>query len=107
MNVEVLREYCLSKKNSRESFPFNEDTLVFKVSGKIFALIALEKTVNITLKCLPEKSIELREKYTGITPAYHMNKTHWISLDLTSFIPEDLVYELIDLSYDLVNKVKK
>lgn len=107
MNVEDLREYCLSKQNSTECFPFDEETLVFKVNGKMFALIALEKPVNITLKCLPEKSIELREQFSGITKAYHMNKTHWISLDLTSYIPKELVYELIDLSYSLVANVKK
>lgn len=104
MNIEELREYCISKENVEECFPFDDETLVFKVNSKIFALIALEKPLNITLKCDPELSRELREKYPGITPAYHMNKNHWNTLHLANYLPVKLIFELIDHSYMLVSK---
>lgn len=105
MNVELLRNYCLSKPGAEKCFPFDEHTLVFKVKGKMFALISLEKLpLNISLKCDPEYAIELREHYPEITPGYHMNKTHWNTLQITDALPEKLICELIDLSYHLVVK---
>ena len=76
--LEEIREYCLQKKNVTECLPFDENTLVFKLHNKIFALIRLEKDpLHITLKCNPNKALDLREKYTQILPGYHANKKHW------------------------------
>lgn len=102
MNVEEIREYCLGKKAVTECFPFDEDTLVFKVAGKMFALSALEKSANIVLKCDPDRAVELREHYSSITGAYHMNKTMWNQIDIDGTVPHELILELIDHSYDLV-----
>ncbi|MDR2008978.1 MAG: MmcQ/YjbR family DNA-binding protein [Bacteroidales bacterium] len=102
MDIEILREYCLSKKGVTECFPFDEDTLVFKVGSRMFAFSSLERSCNITLKCDPDKAIELREKYTSITGAFHMNKTYWNSLNIDGSIPQNLIQDLIDHSYDLV-----
>ena len=77
MDIESLREYCISKKNATESFPFGDDTLVFKTNGKIFALVNLDGNLSINLKCDPAFAIELRERYPSVTPGYHMNKKHW------------------------------
>ena len=77
MDIETLRDYCISRKNATESFPFGEDTLVFKVNDKIFALVNLDGELSINLKCNPAYAIELRERYTSVTPGYHMNKKHW------------------------------
>ena len=76
MNIETIREYCLSLPAATEDFPFDETTLVFRVSGKIFAMIDLENTEWFVLKCDPEYAIELREEHQEITGAWHMNKKH-------------------------------
>lgn len=104
MNIEEFREYCISKKGVTESFPFDEQTLVFKVMGKMFALSGLEhQPAKANLKCDPERSIELREEYDGlISPGFHMSKVHWNTVELEMNLPHDLVLELIDHSYDLV-----
>lgn len=102
MNVEEIREYCISKPYVSESFPFDEDTLVFKVHNKMFALIGLEKGSYINLKCDPEKAIELREKHDEITPGYHMNKRLWNSVSIIGFLSDELIKELIDHSYQLI-----
>lgn len=105
MNVESLRNYCLNKPGTKECFPFDEHTLVFKVKGKMFALIPLDKEMlSINLKCDPEYAVELRERYSEITPGYHMNKTHWNTVLITGQLPENLVYALIDHFYVLVVK---
>lgn len=103
MNVEALRQYCLSKKGAGEEFPFDQETLVFKVLGKMFALVSLETVpLQVSLKCDPARALVLREEYDGlITGAYHMNKKHWNSLQVES-LPPVLVEELIDHSYELV-----
>ena len=103
MNVEEFRYYCLSKKGVTEEFPFDEVTLVFKVMGKMFALVPLERIPSqLNLKCDPERALELREQYDGIVmPAYHMSKTHWNTLYFEE-LPSKLVAELTDYSYDLV-----
>ncbi len=108
MNIEELHQYCSNKKGVTEHFPFDAVTLVFKVKGKMFALINLEKWERgetvINVKCKPTWSEELREKYEGINPGFHMNKKHWNSLSINSDIPENLVLRLINHSYDLVVK---
>ncbi len=103
MNVEELRNYCLAKKGTEETFPFDSETLVFKVMGKMFALIPLERVPpQCNLKCNPERAIELREEYDGvITPGYHMSKKHWNTLFLEN-LPPNFIMELVDHSYNLV-----
>ncbi|MCK5443349.1 MAG: MmcQ/YjbR family DNA-binding protein [Maribacter sp.] len=103
MNIEVFREYCLSKKGITEEFPFDESTLVFKVMGKMFALVALERIPSqANLKCDPEWAIALREEHDGvITPGYHMSKVHWNTIFLEE-LPPNLIRNLVDHSYDLV-----
>lgn len=104
MNIEEFRDYCLAKKGVTESFPFDENTLVFKVMGKMFALSGLERIpAQANLKCDPDRSVELRARYDGlIIPGYHMSKLHWNTVMLEAGLPEDLLRELIDQSYDLV-----
>jgi len=103
MNVEELRAYCLNKKGVTESTPFDDVTLVFKVMNKMFALIPLdEDKLMISLKCDPEKAIQLREQYPQVTPAWHFNKKHWNSVLVDGNIEVELVKELVDHSYDLV-----
>jgi predicted DNA-binding protein (MmcQ/YjbR family) len=102
MNIEELREYCISKPCVKEEFPFDEITLVFKVGGRIFALTNLDGYLNLNLKCDPEKAIELREKYTSVKPGYHMDKVHWNTIELDGSIPDKRIYKWIDNSYALV-----
>ena len=102
MNIEAYRNFCISKPWVTEEFPFNETALVFKVAGKMFALIDVEKFETISLKCDPEKSIELREQFSGINYAYHFSKKHWIGVATDGSVTDDLMYELINHSYDLV-----
>jgi predicted DNA-binding protein (MmcQ/YjbR family) len=103
MDIEAVRTYCLEKQGVTEELPFGPDALVFKVAGKMFALAALETIpFRVSLKCDPEKAIDLREEYPDhIEGAYHMNKRHWNSLQ-TESLPPKLVKELIDHSYSLV-----
>lgn len=103
MNVETFREYCLSKKGTEESFPFDEVTLVFKVMGKMFALVPLEKELpSANLKADPEWSLELREHHPQVTPGFHMNKKHWNTVYIDDGLEQKLILEMIDHSYDLV-----
>jgi predicted DNA-binding protein (MmcQ/YjbR family) len=104
MNIEAYRDYCLSKKATSESFPFDEKTLVFKVAGKMFALTDVDTFEFINLKCDPEYAVELRERLDGVKPGYHMNKTLWNSVYTNSDVDDQLMFELIDHSYDLVVK---
>ncbi|MDX2359543.1 MAG: MmcQ/YjbR family DNA-binding protein [Crocinitomicaceae bacterium] len=104
MHIESYREYCLGKPGVTESFPFDKETLVFKVGGKMFALTGIELFASINLKCDPEKAIELRETYEGIIPGWHMNKKHWNTVSMESDVSDVLLRELIDHSYDLVFK---
>jgi predicted DNA-binding protein (MmcQ/YjbR family) len=104
MNIEAYRIYCLNKKGVTEEFPFDETTLVFKVMGKMFALTDLESEFSINLKCDPEKAIELREKYSAVKPGYHMSKKHWNTVTVDGSVTDDLIYDWIDDSYDLVIK---
>ncbi|MGM0498463.1 MAG: MmcQ/YjbR family DNA-binding protein [Bacteroidota bacterium] len=104
MNIEEFREYCIKKPGVTEEFPFDETTLVFKVMGKMFALTDLEDQFSVNLKCVPDDCIELRERYNAVVPGYHMNKKHWNTVYIDGAIPDDLIYEWIDNSYDLVVK---
>lgn len=103
MNVEELRDYCLSLPNAEESFPFDDETLVMKIGGKMFAFIPLEKVETcINLKCDPELAIEMREKFRSVQPGFHMNKTHWNTVIISDEISENLIKEWIKHSYELV-----
>lgn len=103
MNIENITNYCLSKKGAIEDFPFDEETLVFKVGGKMFALIPLEKIPRqINLKCNPEKAIELREEYENVKPGWHMSKKHWNTIILEGNIRWNDLRDWIDHSYDEV-----
>lgn len=102
MNVEEIREYCLSKAFVEESLPFDEDTLVIKVKNKMFILISLGDDLSINLKCDPEKAIELREHYPAVIPGYHMNKKHWNTVNMDGSIYDELIKQWIDDSYELI-----
>lgn len=102
MNIEDIREYCICKKAVTESFPFDENTLVFKVAGKMFALTNITGDLRINLKCNPEKAIELRERYSSILPGYHMNKKHWNTVKITTELTDKFIKEMITESYNLV-----
>lgn len=104
MNIETLREYCLSKSRVEETFPFGEDTLVFKVMDKIFLLTGLDEADRFNVKCDPEKAIALREEYGEVQPGYHMNKTHWNTVFMNGKLSDVQLKEMIDHSYDLVVK---
>lgn len=110
MNVETIRDYCLAKDGAEESMPFGETTLVFKVNTKMFLLLSLGNNgpVSFNVKCNPELAEELREKYDAVQPGYHMNKKHWNTVIVDGSVPDGLLKEWIDLSYDLVKgKPKK
>ena len=108
MNIESLREYCLSKPNVEETLPFGPDTLVFKVDGKVFLLVGLdEEQLSFNVKCDPAKAIELREEYGCVLPGYHMNKKHWNTIVVDGSVSSKQVKECIDWSYDLVVPKKK
>ncbi|MGD9931708.1 MAG: MmcQ/YjbR family DNA-binding protein [Mangrovibacterium sp.] len=102
MNIEKLRNYCVSKKGVTEEFPFDETTLVFKVMGKMFALIDLEGDLTVNLKCDPETAVELRELYSCVLPGYHMNKKHWNTVLIDGSVNDRLIESWIDHSYKLV-----
>ncbi len=108
MNAEEIRAYSLQKENVTEGFPFGEDTLVFKTSGKIFLLVALdEAALQFNVKCDPEKAIELREEYPeNVLPGYHMNKKHWNTI-IVPGLKINFIQQMIDDSYNLVAKIKK
>lgn len=108
MNLETFYEYCLSKKGTTEHFPFDQDTLVFKVGGKMYALSSLlqwEKgQPKVNLKCNPNYAQELRAQYDDVLPAFHMSKVHWNTVAINSTVSDKLVKEWIDDSYQLVFK---
>ncbi|MCL1943171.1 MAG: MmcQ/YjbR family DNA-binding protein [Candidatus Azobacteroides sp.] len=105
MNIEEIREYCLSFKAVTEHFPFDEFTLVFKVMDKMFALIPLDVAEkSITLKCDPEKAVELRSRHDGVIPGYHFNKKYWNTVYITPDLSDKLLKEWISDSYDEVVK---
>ena len=104
MNVESIREYCLSLPCAEEHFPFDETTLAFRVLGRIFAMIDLDDTKWFVLKCEPERALQLREEHAEISAAWHMNKKHWNQVDLYGHLSDELVRTLIRHSYSQVVK---
>lgn len=104
MNIEELREFCLSLRASEESFPFDDEILVFSVKGKMFCLVNIVKYEFINLKCDPEEAIELREQYPEVTAGWHMNKKHWNSVYINGKISNNLLKKWIANSYNLVVK---
>ncbi|MDX2046128.1 MAG: MmcQ/YjbR family DNA-binding protein, partial [Chitinophagaceae bacterium] len=103
MNVETIREYCLSKPFAEEAFPFGPDVIVFKVTGKIFLLLPLDtEQLQFNVKCNPDLALELREKYRCVLPGYHMNKKHWNTIIADGSVPVKQLKEWIDHSYELV-----
>jgi predicted DNA-binding protein (MmcQ/YjbR family) len=102
MNIETIRNYCLSKKGATEDFPFGESTIVFKVANRMFAMSNLTGELSINLKCDPQKAMDLREQYPAVQPGYHMNKRHWNTVYIDGSIPSSVIFEMIDHSYELV-----
>jgi predicted DNA-binding protein (MmcQ/YjbR family) len=103
MNIEEFREYCLSKKGVTEAFPFDEQTLVFKVGGKMFALTDIDsRPLSFNLKCDPERAVQLREQYSSVQPGYHMNKKHWNTVVADGSVNRSRLLEWIDHSYELI-----
>ncbi|MCB0770121.1 MAG: MmcQ/YjbR family DNA-binding protein [Flavobacteriales bacterium] len=102
MTLEFFRKHCMKKPGFSEDLPFGPDVLVFRVAGKMFALMDVNTFVSVNLKCDPERAIELREQYPGITPGYHMNKQHWNTILTDDTVPPKLLLELADHSYELV-----
>ncbi len=92
----------MHKVGVEETFPFDQRTLVFKVGGKMFALLDVDDFTSVNLKCNPEKAVELREKFDGVKPGFHMNKTHWNTVEINLDVDAQLFFELIDHSYDLI-----
>lgn len=108
MDTNQLKQYIRHKKTVTSGYPFDETTLVFKVINKMFALIAKDETpLRINLKCDPEEAQILRRMHKSIIPGYHMNKEHWNTVILDGSLPDELIYKLIDDSYDLVVKELK
>ncbi|WP_327356105.1 MmcQ/YjbR family DNA-binding protein [Streptomyces sp. NBC_01304] len=102
MTPRELRAFCLEFNASVEEFPFNPETSVFKVLGKVFALSALDASpLKVSLKCEPENAVRLREQHAGVVPGWHLNKRHWNTVTVGA-LPDQLVRELIEDSYDLV-----
>ena len=105
MNIEEIRDLCISLPGTEEGFPFDQNTLVFKVMGKMFALCSLEsKPLRINLKCLPEKALELREAYDAVIPGYHMSKVHWNTVIIDGEVSDQLLRDWILDSYKLIVK---
>ena len=106
MNIQQYFEFCLAKKGVTEHFPFDEDTLVFKVGGKMFALSSLSQwekgTPSVNLKCDPERAEELRARYESVIPGYHSNKKHWNTVFFNKEIEDKIILHFINHSYELV-----
>ena len=103
MNIEELREYCIAKPFVEESFPFDEETMVFKVMGKAFLLTGISaQPLRFNVKCNPEEAIELREQHSCVIPGYHMNKQHWNTIVCDGTVSKKLIKQWIDNSYRLI-----
>ena len=103
MNAAALRKCCLAQGGAVEEFPFGSETSVFKVAGKMFALSQLKRTpLEVSVKCEPELAVQLRGGYDAIRPGYHLNKRHWNTLTIGADLPDKLVREMIEDSWDLV-----
>lgn len=104
MNIEILREHCLSLPATSESFPFDNETLVFKVVDKMFCLANVEPFESFNVKCDPERAVELREQYQAVKPGYHMNKQHWNTISADGSIADEQLLQWVSDSYELVVK---
>lgn len=107
IDKNILRAYCGSKTGAEETFPFDDNALVFKVMGKMFALMPINAPDNrpsVSLKCDPTLAQILRQTYAAVEPGYHLSKKHWNTVTVDGSIPDDEIYEMIDNSYDLVVK---
>ncbi|QPP08937.1 MmcQ/YjbR family DNA-binding protein [Streptomyces bathyalis] len=103
MTPDELRTYCLELNGTFEDFPFSPELSVFKVGGKIFAICPLDESpLRVSLKCEPELAVQLREAHQAVTPGYHLNKRHWNTVTLDGSLPERMVRDMIEDSYDLV-----
>lgn len=103
MDIESLRHYCMSKKGATEGFPFFQaEVLVFKVAGKMFALLSLDNPTTVGLKCDPQYALELRERYGEAIRGYHVHSKHWNAVSLRGELPPDFIRSLVDHSYELV-----
>jgi predicted DNA-binding protein (MmcQ/YjbR family) len=109
MDIEILREYVLMKDDVSEGFPFGDGVIVFKVKGKMFLLMPLDtQPIQFNAKCDPELAIELREQYPlAVLPGYHMNKKHWNTVIADGTLTKKKLLQMIDDSYNLVNKKAK
>ncbi len=107
LNIESLRDYCLSKPGASEEMPFGISTLVFKVQNKIFLLMPIDSALQINVKADPARAIELRELHAAVIPGYHMNKKHWNTVLIDGTIGDKEILTFIDDSYNLVNKTRK
>ncbi|MEA3342053.1 MAG: MmcQ/YjbR family DNA-binding protein [Chloroflexota bacterium] len=105
MELKALYAYLIEKKGAAEERPFGPEAMVFKVMGKMFALVAWEEIpLRITLKCDPDDALALRDQYEAVQPGYYMNKRHWNTITLDGSIPDDAIWRMIDGSYALVVK---
>jgi predicted DNA-binding protein (MmcQ/YjbR family) len=103
ITLEEIRSHCLQKQKVTEDFPFDKDTLAFRVGGKIFLLTDIDSEfLSLNLKSDPHRAIELRDRYPDIIPGYHMNKRHWNTVFCEGDLPRSLIFLLIDESYELV-----
>lgn len=108
MNIEVIRDYCLSLPKVTEGFPFDDTTLVFRVADKIFAIIDLLTTDSLVVKCNPQTAIELREKHEEIAGAYHMNKRYWNQINLAGNLSDRFIFQQIRHSYnEVIRKIPR
>ena len=104
MELQELIDYFSKKKGAVKDFPFDAETLVMKVQGKMFALINLVAPHSLNLKCDPVYAIALRQKYEGLRAGYHMDKKHWNTIELDSDVPDAQIFSMVDDSYELVVK---
>lgn len=104
MTLTFLRTYCLAKPGATEDTPFDQNTLCFRVGGKIFAITDIDVFESVNLKCRPELAIEIREQHPTVSPGYHMNKKHWNTIPMDGSIQDKDILEWVDHSYQLVFK---
>jgi predicted DNA-binding protein (MmcQ/YjbR family) len=103
MDRDEVLAACAAMPGASEEYPFGESTAVFKVEGKIFALVALhEKTGSVSVKCDPDLALVLRDRHVAVRPGYHLNKQHWNTVDLDGSVPHDEIAEMLEHSYDRV-----
>lgn len=108
MNIEEIRDFCLSLEHTSECMPFDDETLVFKVMDKMFCVVSLEGDLELALKCDPEVAIELRERYSAVRPGYHFNKKYWNTVSVDGSISSQLLTDWIKMSYfEVIKKLPK